>query len=558
MLIVCLISVATAVFVLIKNRKPLLNKIFSLILFSTAIWSGFFFVLYGYAQTQKQALIYSRCAHAAAFFIPVFFLHFALIFLRQIKKKKKILIFAYLWGVTLLFFIPTKFFIRGMSVKAGFFAPLTGPIYPFYLIGFVFWVFYCSFQFVKGYKLALGRKRSQLKYMILAIFFGFGAGSTAFLRSYISVPPIYAFFIPLYAIMIAYAILKYHLMEITVIIRKSIIYSLLTLFITSLFILNVFWGQKFFQKTLGFSPWVISLLAAIVIAISFRPLEDSIAKATDKIFFKARYNYQKTLKETTQAVTSIVELDELLRLLFKTLTQTVKVKQPRLFLLDSSSNQFIEKFPKSAEREKITALKIDKDSPLVLLLKKQKAPVVLEEITYALSRTALKKQEAKELKAVQSQLEKIKAALSIPLIYKGELIGILNLGPKLSGDAFTNMDLTLLTTLTNQTTIAVKNAELIEDLRKSKKALEETGKVLEIKVRARTRELQELAQGLEDKVKQRTKELQERIKELEKFRRLTVGRELKMVELKRKIRKMEAQLREANLALRKYTEKSNA
>lgn len=76
------------------------------------------------------------------------------------------------------------------------------------------------------------------------------------------------------------------------------------------------------------------------------------------------------------------------------------------------------------------------------------------------------------------------------------------------------------------------------ELSKYQTALEESKTVLEIKVKARTRELEELAKSLESKVKGRTKELEERLSELEKFHKLTVGRELKMMELKRELEKL--------------------
>lgn len=79
---------------------------------------------------------------------------------------------------------------------------------------------------------------------------------------------------------------------------------------------------------------------------------------------------------------------------------------------------------------------------------------------------------------------------------------------------------------------------MTEDLERSRTALEEAKTVLELKVKARTKELKELAESLEEKVKERTKELQDRVKELEKFHKLTVGRELKMVELKKEIEKL--------------------
>ncbi len=65
---------------------------------------------------------------------------------------------------------------------------------------------------------------------------------------------------------------------------------------------------------------------------------------------------------------------------------------------------------------------------------------------------------------------------------------------------------------------------------------------LEIKVAARTRELKELSESLERQVKARTKELQEKIEQLEKFNKLAVGRELKMVELKKEIKSLKKEI----------------
>lgn len=76
------------------------------------------------------------------------------------------------------------------------------------------------------------------------------------------------------------------------------------------------------------------------------------------------------------------------------------------------------------------------------------------------------------------------------------------------------------------------------ELGKAKKALEEAKTILEIKVKSRTKELQELNTTLEEKVKQRTKELQRKVDELNKWYKLTVGRELKMVKLKKEIEKL--------------------
>lgn len=63
---------------------------------------------------------------------------------------------------------------------------------------------------------------------------------------------------------------------------------------------------------------------------------------------------------------------------------------------------------------------------------------------------------------------------------------------------------------------------------------------LEQRVKERTSELERLKANLEQTVMERTKEMKEKMDELEKFKKLTVGRELKMIELKKEIERLKA------------------
>jgi len=51
-------------------------------------------------------------------------------------------------------------------------------------------------------------------------------------------------------------------------------------------------------------------------------------------------------------------------------------------------------------------------------------------------------------------------------------------------------------------------------------------------------ELEKAKAGLEERVKERTRKLQEKVEELERFHKLAVGRELKMIELKKEVKEL--------------------
>jgi len=87
-------------------------------------------------------------------------------------------------------------------------------------------------------------------------------------------------------------------------------------------------------------------------------------------------------------------------------------------------------------------------------------------------------------------------------------------------------------------------------LRKTQLGLTEEKRSLELKIQTRKKELKEQKEGLAEKVKIRKKELEmenkkieERIEELEKFRQLALGREIKIKELKNEMEKLKRKLK---------------
>jgi HAMP domain-containing protein len=91
-------------------------------------------------------------------------------------------------------------------------------------------------------------------------------------------------------------------------------------------------------------------------------------------------------------------------------------------------------------------------------------------------------------------------------------------------------------------TLSIAFNSMGERLSQSYEEIKEQKDILEIKVQAKTRELRELTNNLDEQVKEKTKNLQERINELEKFHTLTIGRELKMIELKQEIAELKEKL----------------
>ncbi len=84
--------------------------------------------------------------------------------------------------------------------------------------------------------------------------------------------------------------------------------------------------------------------------------------------------------------------------------------------------------------------------------------------------------------------------------------------------------------------------KMTEELESAKKTMEEERDILEIKVNARTKELNQINEKLEEEVQSRTEQMQRKLGELEKMSKLMVGRELKMIELKKALQEKEEEI----------------
>jgi signal transduction histidine kinase len=115
---------------------------------------------------------------------------------------------------------------------------------------------------------------------------------------------------------------------------------------------------------------------------------------------------------------------------------------------------------------------VKNDSALIGYLNKSKKAIVLEELSREIEISGERGgARIRELTEVREELKKIGAALCIPLFFENKLIGLFNLGNKLSQDMYTDEDIDLLTTLSNQLAIAIENASLHDEMLKAQKQL---------------------------------------------------------------------------------------
>ena len=99
--------------------------------------------------------------------------------------------------------------------------------------------------------------------------------------------PIPSLFTSIYALVATYAILKHQLMDIRIVIRRSVVYSILIACITATYLVMVLVMEKAFQGFLGYRSIFATAFVGFLIAIFFNPLRDRIQALVDRALFRA-------------------------------------------------------------------------------------------------------------------------------------------------------------------------------------------------------------------------------------------------------------------------------
>ncbi len=256
-----------------------------------------------------------------------------------------------------------------------------------------------------------------------------------------------------------YSIIKHRLMDINIVFKKGTTYVLLLLLLFIPSFILILLGQKIFYGKINYLFTVMMFSVLLLATVLFHKIKTETEKVVDRFLFKDRYNYRETLGNFSKAMVNILDLPSLLKRIIDMITQTMGVEKASIFLLNDEKGRY-ELFESKNIKIPTTSPALPKGAPLPRYLQKIKEIIVKEELAKGVA--------FPELKGIIEQMDLIEAEVSIPLISKGQLIGIINLSNKFNKDVYYQEDIDLLTTLANQAAIALENSRLYEDLKRSK------------------------------------------------------------------------------------------
>jgi len=286
-LLILITSLGLGIFVLIKTPNIFSNRLWVYFNFAIALW-GLGAYKTGSAHDPQSAFLWFKIAHIGVISIPIFLLHFTYYFLEI--KNKNLVVIIYLTGIFFLITLFTGQLVPHVKFMFNSFYYGTNPSF-IYAIFTSLWIYSVIYNYQLAYKrikTSSDEKRNKIKYFFLSLSIGFIGGITDFFPIFgINLYPYGNFLVAVFPIAMTFVILKYHLMDINIIIRRSLIYSLLVTSITIIFLISVLVSERLFHQVVHYQNVTTSITTAILIALIFTPLKNRIQDLVDRAFFKA-------------------------------------------------------------------------------------------------------------------------------------------------------------------------------------------------------------------------------------------------------------------------------
>lgn len=254
-----------------------------------------------------------------------------------------------------------------------------------------------------------------------------------------------------YPLAIFVAIYRYQLFDIEVVVRKGLLYGTMTGAVLLVFYGALGAGSALFSNLVekGGSVWFVAGVT-LVLGLLFAPLRRSLQKVIDRRFFPERHAMRERLIDLAGELPGLAKLPLMGDHLVRRLVKVFAVRSATLLLADAESRLITPLATTRTEDESFEGLLLELDDPAVEVLHRAERPMAASHMPSDLSHN------------LERWLTVAEAAVVAPLLVRGELTGILILGPKEGRDRFPAEELELLNLLTHHVATVFQNARLFE------------------------------------------------------------------------------------------------
>jgi sigma-B regulation protein RsbU (phosphoserine phosphatase) len=250
------------------------------------------------------------------------------------------------------------------------------------------------------------------------------------------------------ALFLIYATIRYQFLDVQLRFRQSFVYTITSGLLVGLYILIVVESKSFLEPVFGAQAQVVSYAFIIVVLLLFQPVNNMIDNLIKSLFIRTRTDHRNIVERFSRQVISLFDPIRLRQIIEDTLKTSLLVERVYFVLFDDEIAEY--------------ALAKSQDSPRRIVLNREDLLLrginLLDSPTYLNSlRDYMRDSKLADL------LQERQVKLVLPMKDAKHMLGFLALTDKVAGYRFSQEDISLLGTLSNQMVTALTNARLYVD-----------------------------------------------------------------------------------------------
>jgi len=273
-------------------------------------------------------------------------------------------------------------------------------------------------------------------------------------------PPVYPLLFTLFPLSIAYAILRYRLLDADRLLSQGVAYGALTSLIVGSYVIIIDSLSQFFAIKAS-DPILLSLFV-LALVLLFNPLRNWVQRLVDRVFFRETVDYHAALQHFSRELTQILDLNAVLAGVGRRVEEALHPSRQWICLYDEDLTCYVGQPIGQGEHAAFPVI-FTPDGALAHWLREH------QECLYLPADRGLPDELADEW----VQMGALGAVLYVPLRTRERLIGWLAVGPKRSGQPHRSDDLAFLGALADQSALAIENARLFTSVRRNLAAITE-------------------------------------------------------------------------------------
>ncbi|HYG97520.1 MAG TPA: ATP-binding protein [Terriglobales bacterium] len=247
-----------------------------------------------------------------------------------------------------------------------------------------------------------------------------------------------------------YAIFRYRLMDVDLIFKRGVAYTLAAAAIVGVYFAAVGVAAEIVHAKVPNAGKAGLIVAIAVTALLFDPVKNWIQGNLDRLFYRKRYDYRRTLIEFGRELSSETDLNKMLSSVLDRISRTLLVDRAAVFLANGDADNF--------ELAKSFGIS-DTQSLNLSFLTQQRPELGAGHLFFDNTH-----QVVRETPQAQEAIRRLELNYYIPCTVQNRTIAVLGLGKTIEGDFLSSEDVELVETLAGYLGIAIQNARLYASL----------------------------------------------------------------------------------------------